>query len=512
MQPCGLPDGPSRWSIGVAVAGFAVALFGVYWDDAWHTDRGRDGLFSAPHLVLYAGVAAAVVVVAAWGWRSRKLGWRTFGAAPIGVAVVGAAVTLGSAPVDEWWHTAFSRDAVLWSPPHLVALVGTVALGSGVALVAARSLAAGGWLDAVLLLATCVGVVGAWQVLVLEYDTDVAQFSPLWYLPVLAAGVAASSATVHAVVGPRFRWSASWAGVGYSLTIVGVIAVLSAMRFSTPIVPAVIPAMMAADLARGRRWPLALRSTCIVTALFVVYVPYLRAVEGGVAPSFTEVLLGAVVAVAVVSVSLTAFEPRTRWIPAFGPVGAAALVLAVIAPIALVGQRPAAAHDPGQGLDVIAITLTAEVTRTHVELTAILDEPHNQVEPVALVARRAGRLLTGSITVGSTSWSGRVDVDRDGRWFVYVEAHRGAEQLEAWLPVTIGSDGITSKQTMLYVPIDDADTTTVQLAVGITLVLVALAVVALVAATVRATAVDPGRRPRTMPESYRSAEIPPTEE
>lgn len=49
----------------VAIVGFGVALFGVYWDDAWHTDRGRDDLLSAPHLALYAGVAIAVSVV---GW------------------------------------------------------------------------------------------------------------------------------------------------------------------------------------------------------------------------------------------------------------------------------------------------------------------------------------------------------------------------------------------------------------------------------------------------------------
>ena len=151
-----LSDGPARWSISVAPAGFAVG----------------------------------------WGWRSRKVGWQKLGAGPIGIAVVGAAVTLRSAPLDEWWHAAFGRDAVLWSPPHLVALVGTVALGSGVALVAAQSLAGGGRLDAVLLVATCTGVVGAWQVLVIEYDTDVAQFSPLWYLPVLAVAVAISSANV----------------------------------------------------------------------------------------------------------------------------------------------------------------------------------------------------------------------------------------------------------------------------------------------------------------------------
>jgi hypothetical protein len=49
------PLGRQRWS------GWLV---GAYWDDAWHTDRGRDSLFVAPHLVLYAGVLMATVPVA----------------------------------------------------------------------------------------------------------------------------------------------------------------------------------------------------------------------------------------------------------------------------------------------------------------------------------------------------------------------------------------------------------------------------------------------------------------
>ncbi len=157
---------------------------------------------------------------------------------------------------------------MLWSPPHLVAVAGTAALGSGVALVAGRSLA--GPTEATLLAAAGAGVLGARQVAsVLEFDTDVAQFSPLWYLPVLAVGLAAGSATVHAANGPRVRLPAGWAGAGCTLAIVVVIAVLSAMGFSTPIVP-VVPALVIADLSRQRMWSLPVRSAGSVAALFAV--------------------------------------------------------------------------------------------------------------------------------------------------------------------------------------------------------------------------------------------------
>ena len=199
----------------LAVAGFVVALFGVYWDDAWHTDRGRDDLLSAPHLSLYSGVAVAISVAVWWGWQRRAAGWWLVLSGPVGVAVVGAGVTLGSAPVDEWWHQSFGRDAVLWSPPHLLAVVGTIALGSGVVLVVGRSaVALSDRLGAVLRVAAGAGVVGGWQVLVLEYDTDVALFSPMWYLPVLAAGLSAAALTVQAVLRHRVRWSAAWARCG----------------------------------------------------------------------------------------------------------------------------------------------------------------------------------------------------------------------------------------------------------------------------------------------------------
>ena len=51
----------------LAAAGGAVSLFATYWDDAWHTDIGRDTAFIAPHLALYGSVAVVGLVVLGWG-------------------------------------------------------------------------------------------------------------------------------------------------------------------------------------------------------------------------------------------------------------------------------------------------------------------------------------------------------------------------------------------------------------------------------------------------------------
>lgn len=37
-------------------------------------------------------------------------------------------MTLATLPVDGAWHAAFGRDAVLWSPPHMLAVFGGLAL------------------------------------------------------------------------------------------------------------------------------------------------------------------------------------------------------------------------------------------------------------------------------------------------------------------------------------------------------------------------------------------------
>ncbi len=64
----------------VAGAGSAAALFATYWDDSWHTDKGRDGLRDPPHLLLYGGFLLAAVAVAAWGRQAwRRAGWGAAG-------------------------------------------------------------------------------------------------------------------------------------------------------------------------------------------------------------------------------------------------------------------------------------------------------------------------------------------------------------------------------------------------------------------------------------------------
>ncbi len=478
-------------TVPLAVAGFATALFGVYWDDAWHTDRGRDEFLSAPHLALYLGVAVAVGVVVRWGWHQRLDGSRAVVSGPIGVGVVGALVTLGSAPVDEWWHTAFGRDAVLWSPPHLLALVGTIALGSGVLLVAGRSSSEVGKPGILLLAASGAGVIGGWQVLVLEYDTDVAQFSPLWYLPIMAAGLSAAALMVQSVLFRRVRWPATLAGLAYTAMMIVVIGLLRVTDFSPPIVPAVVPALAAADFARRRGWSVLTRALSLVVALFVVYVPYLSVVPGGVSVTIAEAALGVAIAAAAVAATILFFDPLSAGAAKPGALAGGAMTVSAFAVVVLALASvppPAAAHDPGQGIEVADIALSASTSGRLVTVTAESAAP--ETEPVRIVARRAGRLLEGSLAADATgAWVGDVQLDRDGRWFIYVEATTGQDRLEAWLPVKVGVnvESVTTKRTALYGASASADSTTAQLLVGAILVALSAAIIARVVVTVRST-------------------------
>ncbi|ERK73220.1 hypothetical protein N136_00412 [Leifsonia aquatica ATCC 14665] len=94
------------------------------------------------------------------------------------LAAASAAATAIAAPADAFWHSTFGRDAVLRSPPHLLSVISTtVLLGAMLVSVSDRP-----WRQ--LQIGLFAVVLAAAQILVMEYDTDVPQFSETLYLPV----------------------------------------------------------------------------------------------------------------------------------------------------------------------------------------------------------------------------------------------------------------------------------------------------------------------------------------
>ena len=76
--------------------------------------------------MLFGGVALSGVAVAMWAFLSylqHKDLLATLRRGSLVLGLIGVFATLGSAPVDDFWHANFGRDSVLFSAPTLSAFL-----------------------------------------------------------------------------------------------------------------------------------------------------------------------------------------------------------------------------------------------------------------------------------------------------------------------------------------------------------------------------------------------------
>jgi hypothetical protein len=350
----------------VTFAGGVVAIVGTYWDDAWHTDRGRDSFFIAPHLTLYGGVLVAGAV--ALGWAARR--WAASGmrgvvtARPLALALAGLAGTLVSAPVDDAWHRLFGRDAVLWSPPHLLGVFATLALVTGLltGLLTGLGPDRGRGAAAVRTIGAALAL-AALLVPVMEYDSDVPQFAPLWYLPLVGVAVVLAAPIARAALGGR--WPLARAALAYTVLRLLVVAALALLGRSTLIVPPVLVPALLVDIAAQREWTAWRRALAVTLAVHVAYLPWVWLVPHGTQVPLGEVpasLLVGVLAAWLAGLLATGRRPGR---PARATAGLALLVLAGV-----VAAQPAWAHDPGQGQvrGHAAVAIQADGTTARVQV------------------------------------------------------------------------------------------------------------------------------------------------
>ena len=298
------------WLIPPFLTGATLALAGGFWDDAWHTERGRDSFFIAPHLAIYGGISLAGGALALWALLTvRRTGYRAaFARRPLTFGLVSVAVTLASAPVDNFWHEAFGRDAVIWSPPHVLGIIGTAGLATALLLELTRSPSAWArplrWAAAALLIAALV-------FLVVEYDTDVPQFSVAWYLPALALVSCFALSLIQLATGGRLACTRA---ASAHLAYFGLVALfLVAQGLDTPKAPLVIGGAFVLDLGARRRLALPLRAGLYVTALYAVYVPVLDLLGHGVRLGFDDVAIGLPLSfLAVLAVLVLVYRPSRR--------------------------------------------------------------------------------------------------------------------------------------------------------------------------------------------------------
>ncbi len=122
---------------GLLTAGILLGLGGA-WDVYWHATIGRDSLFIPPHVIIYTGVlltggTSALALMKAWmsegagGLRGAAGRWMRDGS---GVAGIGFAVMVWAAVLDAAWHRVVG-DVTIWSPPHVLAVLGALGLVLG---------------------------------------------------------------------------------------------------------------------------------------------------------------------------------------------------------------------------------------------------------------------------------------------------------------------------------------------------------------------------------------------
>ncbi len=122
---------------GLLVSNLLMGL-GSAWDFHWHEAIGRDSFWIPPHMLLYSGALLAMGLVFFIALRtSRKVRsvhplaiLRSLHAQGYGVVGIGGA-TMGFAAVfDEIWHRTIG-DLTIWSPPHVLGVVGGIIIGLG---------------------------------------------------------------------------------------------------------------------------------------------------------------------------------------------------------------------------------------------------------------------------------------------------------------------------------------------------------------------------------------------
>lgn len=128
----------SRLGFWTLIVAHVVAGWGTQWDIQWHLRIGRDAFWIAPHVMTYSGVTLMVLAsfgVLAWASVRALRGDREPGTVSV-LGVIGSRgwhfgawailLTVLAAPIDDLWHRLFGLDVTLWSPPHLLGLLGGI--------------------------------------------------------------------------------------------------------------------------------------------------------------------------------------------------------------------------------------------------------------------------------------------------------------------------------------------------------------------------------------------------
>jgi hypothetical protein len=208
----GIP-GWAAATIGMALYGLLVAGQGFYSDVAWHVALGRDEtLFTAPHTAIFLGLQFIFLAapIAIWTATATKvdtpfrLGALRIPASALPLAALGTGAVLGF-PLDEVWHKAYGVDVTMWSPTHMLMILGATFTGAAAWLVlgeAGVKPTDSRWARGVHVVASVLTLLGLSAPLG-EFDFGVPQFQQIFH-PILVSIAAAFALVAMRLV--HGRW------------------------------------------------------------------------------------------------------------------------------------------------------------------------------------------------------------------------------------------------------------------------------------------------------------------
>ncbi len=199
-------------TISVSLTGLFIAGQGFYSDVAWHIAFGRDNaLFTAPHTSIVIGLGVILMssvlgiltaslqqVESQLRWKAVRIPWSTLPLLALGVgAVIGF-------PLDEIWHRTYGIDVTMWSPTHMLMILGAAFTGLAAWLVLADAgvrPTASRWSKGVHLFAGWFALQGLVAPLG-EFAFGVPQFQQLFHPIILCIASSFAFVAIRIAIGP----------------------------------------------------------------------------------------------------------------------------------------------------------------------------------------------------------------------------------------------------------------------------------------------------------------------
>ena len=111
-----------------------IARFGLAVDLQWHTDVGRDKLFTPPHIMILAGIVPTSIMLTSYiFWYSfiskqdEKVGFYIgpfIAPTSLWMMVCGLITLVFGGLYDDFWHTSYGIDTTIITPPHVWTFAG----------------------------------------------------------------------------------------------------------------------------------------------------------------------------------------------------------------------------------------------------------------------------------------------------------------------------------------------------------------------------------------------------